>query len=306
MDISNVVESVKFLDFINNIDGLIYELLYAQDGYMSYSSKEAIEIAQEFIDKFDSQAEKFKQDIPIKQACEVISEKRSIFIALIEKHYKKQISIWAFDVYENLLSNSLVSLKIFKSDSVQRDLIYKKMLNAITWLCDINSLNEEQKQCLLDKFNEEFYSTLNSTDSEFAIKTQPQFSDIHLYLKIRNLMLLEVDEFISLDLNNFSSKLSMQDINYFNKCKGLLLTSKKTATLDELRLVNSAIDVLGLKENKDIYDFILKIQNDFDSTRLNSKQLNEQDKIEIVKRRVKLFKDSNELTSAYYKKALTV
>ena len=90
MDISNVVESVKFLDFVNNIDSLVYELLYAQDGYMSYSSKDAIESVQEFIDKFDSQSEKFKQDVSINQACEVISEKRGVFLSLIEKHYKKQ------------------------------------------------------------------------------------------------------------------------------------------------------------------------------------------------------------------------
>ncbi len=296
-----LLAGISYIEFINNVDNLINELLYSPDGgYTALFSKNAVISAQSIVDKFDHETEKLKKQIDFPDSDKVIEEKRKDLIKQIKKHYDIQSLAWADEVYQNMLDNCFLQATIFKNDKEVRDKIYAKIISGVSWIANVRKLNDETLNKLI-KFNlNKFYQALNSNDKDYIPKSDTDKSDVDLFIEFRDLILKDKDKFIILDFNSLNDKLSVDDINYFNRLKRDLQTYKINTVKDDILLVNSAIDVLKIKNNTEKYNFVKLVENDFSSQLEN---LDENKKIDLVKRRMKLFKNSlhNDNISEYFK-----
>jgi len=124
-------------------------------------------------------------------------------------------------------------------------------------------------------------------------------------MKIWNLVLENEKEFLALDFSKKIQKLNNHDIKYFENIKNTFSTYRKTAQIDELNLIQSAIKHLKLKENELIYDFIKQINNDFILKSQSEKTLLEEEKVKLIKRRMALFKDKSTTSKDYFDKLIT-
>ena len=296
-----LLAGISYIEFINNIDNLVNELLYSPNGgYTSLFSKNAVISAQSVVDKFDHEIEKLKKQIDFPDSDKVIEEKRKDLIKQIKKHYDIQSLAWADEVYQNMLDNCFLQATIFKNDKEVRDKIYAKIISGVSWIANVRKLNDETLNKLI-KFNlNKFHQALNSNDKDYIPKSDTDKSDVDLFIEFRDQILKNKDKFIIVDFNSLNDKLSVDDINYFNRLKRDLQTYKINTVKDDILLVNSAIDVLKIKNNNEKYNFVKLVVNDFNSQFEN---LDENKKIDLVKRRMKLFKNSlhNDNISEYFK-----
>jgi len=84
---------------------------------------------------------------------------------------------------------------------------------------------------------------------------------------------------------------------------------------DEIDLIYSAFEVLNLTDDEDKYELLSQIKFDFQNKKKKNENLEEKEKIEIVKRRIEIFKESKENKNfksqksakglRYFKKALS-
>ncbi len=301
----NLLKSISYLEFINNIDNLVFELLYApQGGFTGLMSKNAVLNAKGFLDKFNYEAEKLRKQFDFDCADRIIEEKRSDLIKQMKKHYDKQTFVWADEVYQSMLNNCFLLASVFKDDKDVKDKIYARILSCVSWISEIRGLSEEQSGNLIELNLEKFYSAVNSKDSDFMPKADKNRSDDKVFIQLRDLILKDKDKFLQTDFVSLNDKLSQEDIKYFNRIKNDIQTFRINSVKDDILLVNSAIDVLKIKDAEKKYAFIKLIDNDFsDYTVQNNKKPDETNKIELVKRRMKLFKNSlqNDNISEYFK-----
>lgn len=303
VNIENVVKSANYLDFINKIDMLIHELLYSEQGYTMLKSKEAIKNASDVVQTFENEAQKLINEFEISKGFDIVENKKLELQTQVKKHYDKQIFVWVDEIFEELVENSLFSLSL---DKEKADLIENRIMCAISWVCEIKEFDEAQKNALIEQMLSKIRQTLISNDEDYIPSYSPQKSDNSLFLKLRNLVIENEDEFLQIDLSKFVQKLSKNDMNYFLSLKNTLKTSKNTSIKDEINLVNSAIEVLKLKDDDEKFDFIKQVNNDFNLFIELNKKIEDKDKIDIVKKRIKIYSNDNKKSNDYYKKQLTV
>ena len=300
---NNLVASIYYLEFINKLDKLLWELLYSENGYINLSSKEAVVEADKVIERFDFEANKLRKDVDFDKADLIIDEKRAEFASIVKEHYQKQAVVWANDIYENMLDNSLLNVTLHKNNPNMVDKIYNRALSSAGWISEVNKFSEEDKKALFDILNKEFKSAINSKDSDYLPSMKADKSDPKLFLELREQILKNDIEFVSTNFEKFTSNLTDDDIRYLNKAKNDLKTFKKMSVKDEVLLINSAINILKLKTFEEKYKFIKEVDGDLSFFLFRNKSINEKDKIEIIKRRMYLFRDyiNPEETSSYFK-----
>lgn len=306
MEIRNILESTSYLEFINQLDDLVYDLLYSSDGgYTLLNSKEAIEKANGVIEKFNNETAKILKRVEFKNAQLILNDKKQELLALVKKHYQKEAIVWADAVYADMIENCLLCISINKDNKEAVDKMYNRALCAISWIKEVKALSTEEQNMLIEKFNDDFANALYSNDEEYLPNQNPKKSDALLFLEIRDLILNNEERFTGLDLSQYSHCLSLEDIKQFNKIKNELNTYKKTSIKDEINLIDSAIEILKLQDNEQKYQFIKQIENDFNFFFINNKKLLEEDKIKLIKKRINLFQDLKNNQKSYYKKLLT-
>lgn len=303
MNIKNVVESASYIEIVNMLDSLVFELLYSKEGYLTLTLKTALDEAQNVIAKYDYESSKIIKDNDFKNIDDVVKDKRQELIEKIQEHYSKEAMNWAFSVYQNMVDNCIFCASINKDDKKLVDKFYNRALSAISWICEVKEFDEIDKNAILDEINLQFQEALQGDDSQYLPKSKLLNSDEILFMQLRSLITQDLERFLRADFNNFSNELTKEDISYFQKTKNELQTNKRTSVVDDIILENTAIEILGLENDKSKYAFLKQVRDDF----LNNKDLNEDNKISIVKRRIKLFSDTQNknMLSKYYKNLLT-
>lgn len=305
MNKNNIVVSTSYLELINNIDSLIYELLFDENsGYTNLNSKDAVLSASKILDKFDWEVTKLTKENNFTSLKDVIKEKRNELISFIKNYYDKELENWSSEVFEKLLDNLLFSVCINKNNPEKIKEISYKAYCAINWQAEIQYFSKDKKEKLIANFNSKLEKAYLSKDEDFIPKINPEKTDINLFLKTR-------DDFIKKDLSEIEIKnqnLTKEDASYFLRLINDFKSYKKFEARDEILLVNSAISIMKLKTNEEKYDFIKEVDGDITVFLAKNKRIDEKDKIELIKRRIKLFEESfgKNTTNSYFKKLLTV
>lgn len=299
----NIISNISYLECVNNINSLINELLYSPDnGYIYLKSKDAIENFEKVIENFEYEVSKIIKKYSFNDSQKYINFKKNELIQVMRKHYNEQIPIWASEVFDILIDNLMFKISVDKNQS---EIIWNYLLQAIEWVSDVKKMDNYSKNLLTMEIKKEFLTNLKSNNPDLIQKTNPKNSDVGEFFRLWNLILDNEEEFISLDFSQFSTKLSNLDIRYFENIKTKLKTYKKTAQIDEINLIKSAFELLGLKEETLKYKFVSKINDDFFNTLEQKKVLLEQDKIELIKRRIALFQDEKNGSLDYFKNLIT-
>ena len=307
MEIQKLIQSTSYLETINKLDNVICELLYSdENGYTFLSGKTAIEEAQNVISKYELEAQKIVKDVNFDDIENIVKDKKQELIFQIEKHYRKEAYFWAYRVFRNSVDNCLLFASIDKNNKEITDKLYNRALCAISWMGEVENINEDAKKSLIKELNEEFKKALEGNSEKDILSLNPSKSNALLFLEIRSLIINDEEKFLNLNFNTFSQDLNKNDIFYFQKCQNQLQTNKKTFLKDEIYLVNSAIKVLNLTKDEDKYNFIKKTNDDIElfCTQPNS---DEAEKIKLVQRRINLEKSLNKEKglSEYYLKLLS-
>ncbi len=306
MEKDNILLSTCYLEFVNNIDGLIYNLLYDENtGYTNLSSKQAVVEAQKVIEKFDYEAQKSAQMSKFNESESIIAEKRKELESFINEYSSREMIVWAQEVFEENIDNSLFSAQIYKNKPEEIKKIFYKAINTIEWISDIKNLPMKTKETYINNLKSKIQKIIAQNDEDYLPKGFPLESDIKLFCKLRNDFLK--NEFKEEDLKNSTDKLSKEDFNYIKRLNNDYNGYLKSSVTDEILLVNSAISLMKLKDEKEKYKFIKEVDGDITIFLSKNKKIDEKEKIELIKRRMKLFESSlkYEETSEYFKKLLT-
>ena len=306
--VKNVINSINLVEYNSKVDNLIFSLLYSKEtGYYSLKSKVAIEKYNYYIEKFNFELQKLNEEYNIQKLNDNIAFKQKEYLNKLNIHYKNQVVIWAKEVYERSLENLLFKVSLNKNDKNMCKFLYNKAHELTNWFfLFINSNKNEQKRLKLELENN-YNKALNSSFSDYLPLENPIKSDIKTYLKLRNLFKTSKDEFSTLDLTKYYSTLSKNDLNYFNYLYQNAKTFKAQEITDEISLVDCAVEILNIKNDDEIYEFIQSVKDDILNFISANKKITEEDKISLIKRRMKLFndlKDKKSSKSGYFKKVL--
>lgn len=286
----SIIESANFFEFANSLDDLILEILYdSNKGYINTISKEAITQAQDKINYFDENTFKLIEEYKISNAENLIKEKRETLLSVIRKHYQEQALIWCDEIYRNCIENCKTLIAINRDNPEIADKNFQKALALINWISSVKNLNQKEQNILLDDFNRELDEIIKSNKYNLLqnrIKSDEK-TFIELYEKVKT------EEFLELNLLNYEEKLSKEDFEYFKQLQNSLSSYKANSIKDEVRLIETGFEFLNLKNDKDKYDFIKQVLNDFSYSRFENKKLTKKDKAVLVKERILIFKNGD-------------
>ena len=158
---------------------------------------------------------------------------------------------------------------------------------------------------MLNELNIRFKKVLNSSDYDYLPKANALKTNEDEFLKIWDMILENEDEFLNYDLGLKTNLLTNEDVKYFENLKNYLQTSKKNSIKDEIILINSSLKVAKISDKTKKYDFIKQVINDFSQLLAQKKTPEEKDKIELIKRRMRLFQNKEAKTSTYFEKLLS-
>ncbi len=290
MEINNIIKSADFLEFVNNLDELVLDILYNQNsGYINLTSKTAINEAQNKLKEFDDSVRKLIEESELDDTSNVIREKREELISAIKKHYEQQVFIWCDEIYKNCLENCKVSIAINRDNVQISDKEFQKVLNMISWISNVKQLSLDEEHILFEQFNKELDKMIKSNTYEL-LKNKTRSNEnkfLEFFYKIDD------EEFLKFDFDKENETLTKEDINYFKQIQQSLNSFKSTSVKDEFNLLKNAIQILNLNNPKEKYDFLKEILNDFISFKIENKKLTNDDKITLVKRRISIFKDKS-------------
>ena len=288
MEIKNIIKSTNFLDFVNNMDDLALEILYDPDsGYVNLTSKRAIDEAQNKLKYFDENIEKLIEKTNLDNTDKIIKEKREFLISVIKKHYKEQALVWCDEVYRNSMENCKTIIALNKDNKQIADNTFQKAIAMISWLSDIKKLSTKEENILFEQFNKELDEIIKSNGYKL-LKPRTK-SDETVFLDLFNK--IKDRDFTNMDINSYSEDLTRYDLNYFKQIQTDLSTYKSTSIKDEIDIIQGAFSILNLKDNKEKYEFLKEVINDFMSFKAQNKKLSQEDKIHLIKHRVLIFKD---------------
>ncbi len=293
MEIKTVIKSTDYIEFINCLDDLINELLYSQEsGYLKLTSKEALIKAQNILERYNFEADKLSKQYNLEDYENVIEQKRNELTKEIKRHYLSQVKKWSNEVFLKNINNNILRLSVYKNSIDEKSRIYDNIRCCALWYSNVNDLSQEEKKELFSLLNTKFNDALNSNDSDYIYKLNPEKSDFNTYFEIWDLISSNIIEFLKLDFSIFKEKLSSIDINYFIKLQNSAKINKYDV-LDEINIINFALKKANIENVSDKYDFINQIQYDLSNKKIES----DEQKAEIIKKRIRLFKNKE----GYYK-----
>ncbi len=294
MQTKQVIENICYIDTINKLDNLINELLYSQDeGYINMTSSNAVKNAQNTINKFNYESDKIIKESNITISSDLIKIKKNELTEAVKKHCSKEVITWAQEVFEESCENLLLKLSINRDDIENSQKIYCDMHNLINWISEVENYSEEEKSAILKEIDLKIQKILNSKDEDYTPKASPEDSDENIFMELFDSIIS--GKFEDIDLNNYKLKLSKNDTAYFQNLQNRLKINK-TSVMDEIYLVNYALESANIKNNSDKCKFIKEVADDFSQIKNNSTD----DKTKTIKRRIELFKNKE----GYFKKLL--
>ena len=303
MENKNIIASISYLEFVNNITALINKLLYSpEEGYINYTSKDAIISFKNIVKKFDNEVLKLSRDLNYSDIETLIKSKKKDLILAIQKHYDNELFVWADEVFDNLVDNCLFEVSINKQKANE---YYNQLACAVGWLCDIKNSSKEEYCAILKEYTKRFNSVLKTNDNDYVSNQIPNKTDFSEFVRIWNMILDDCNAFIEIDFIELSTKFVREDLTYFENIKNKLSTYKKINIIDELTLISTAIENMQLKKDEDIYNFIKQIDYDFIGFIEQNKKITENDKVVLINRRSQIFSDKNKSAKNYFKKLLT-
>lgn len=303
MSLEHICASISYLEFVNKITSLYNELLYGTvDGYFNKKSKEAISQAKIIVKKFDYESQKILKTFSFSDESNFILKKKKDLIAKIKQHYNDELRNWADEVFDEFVDNLFLELSL---DKTLKDKAYNSLICAINWLSDVKKLDKNDYQSIIKELNIRFENVLLKTDLDYLPNVETLKSNCSIFIKYWDLILDDTDEFLKIDFANENDKLNNADIKYFTSAQYKLQTSSRTNFLDDINLLNSALNELQLKDDDKKYDFIKQINDDFSYFLETNKNITEEDKIKLIKRRISLFKESDSKIKKYFKKLIT-
>ena len=119
------------------------------------------------------------------------------------------------------------------------------------------------------------------------------------------------DEVSNIDIvyicKDYSGELRCQagevnDLKFFENIKTQI---KNISVLDELLLINSALEVANLKNVAEKYQLIKALWADLAPKNKLQQEQGEEEKAKLIKRRLRLFKDKNKTSKEYFKELIT-
>lgn len=300
---NNILKSISYLEFVNKITSIMNDILYSpQNGYIYKNSKDAVLYFEDAIKKFDSEALKVSKTFDCAQVEQVIKSKKYILISEMKNHYDKQVLIWADEVFDELVDNCLFELSLNKNDYCR---LFEQIKNALNWISDVRSFSVQEKEALLSNLEVKFNNVLKNDDYDYLSHNFVSSSNKDDFCYLWNLVLVDSDNFIKMDFSKYETKLTIEDMKYFENIKFKLQNYKKTSVLDEFRLISTALELSSITQNSFKYDFIKQINSDFLTHLEQAKTLSEDVKVKLIKRRLELFLDTNMKINNYYKKLIT-
>lgn len=300
---SNIAKSISYLELVNNITSLVNNLLYSQEnGYCNWGAKDAVLNFENVVKKFDSEVLKLTKNINYSDVENVIKTKKLNLIKEIQKHYESQIMLWADQVFDAYVDNSLFELSIHKTKSEE---IYNQLIRAGNWLCEVKKISKDEQKAIFDDIALKFNDVLKSNDNDYLPLNAPKKSNADEFCALWDLILDDLEGFLSQNFSLYQTKLTTEDINYFENIKLRLLSSKKTLVQDEINLIASALDVAKINAFESKYNFIKQVNFDFIAFMEQHKMITEEDKIRLINRRVELFSDKSKKSKNYFKQLFT-
>lgn len=295
----DILKSAQYYNFVDKINSLSNELLYGKSGYLLLKSFEAIKNKDVFVQKFNFEANKIKNEYNYSDSLNYVDFKKKSFISSLEKHFQDELYVWIDEIYENLCENYLLELSINKTLAQE---IFSILSDILNWYCSIKNIDDSKINDIKKQLNLKFQSALKSQDIDYLnsleqVQTKPKVF-IDLWKKILN----SPDEFVDLNLNQFLDDLSKNDINFFNSIKQKLFSFKREVVLDEINLIEFMLSEFKIDSFDEKYQIIQSIYRDFSVKQIENKTLSEEDKIKIIKRRLEIAFDRKNKTSNFYKK----
>ena len=288
MELSNIITDTKFFEFINNLDDLILDILYNPDnGYINLASKSAIVEAENKIRYFDECVNKTMQEAELNDVKDIIEEKRKFLIEAIKKHYIQQTIVWCDEVYQDYIENckTIIAINRDEEETVNKNI--QKVQFITNWISDIKNLSDKEKTDLYNQFQKELDETIrNNKFKNPKNKTSNEQIFLELFFKIRD------KDFINLNIDSYTDELIKEDLNYLKQIQANLSTYKINSIIDEIDLIESGIQISDLKTDKEKYEFIKEVLNDFMFYKSENKKLAQEDKISVIKNRILKFKNS--------------
>lgn len=301
MDTKSIVASITCLDFVNKINSLCNDLLYSpNDGYIYTKSVQAINLRDKVLETYSFESNKLLAEFGFSDENDLIQKKKEELQKVIDKHYRLQLPIWAKEVFDELIEHNFFELSINKTKANE---IYNSINSAILWLANIKKMPEADILDVKNKYDKKFNQILNSSDDDYIPDMTVKKTNVDTFLNLWDLLLKNYDDFIGYNFDNDKDELSDDDYKYFTYLKNRLITYKKNEILDEVLLIESAVNKLELAKQQK-YDFIKAINNDFLCSLEKNKTLQENDKIQLIKRRILLFKDSINNETKYFDKLI--
>ena len=306
MNKDDIVQETKYLELINGIDDIIFDLLYGEEGgYTKLSSKDIVLNSKKIIEKFNYEVQKTVSNSEFSDIDAIINEKREELIEFVYDFSNKNKQIWSQEVFDKFIDNSLLLAKINKNNHNKIEKILDKAYFLINWISDIQGFSLEKNKYLKDDLTKKIKNIISSKDADFLPEVNPDNTDYSVFLKLRDDLIKE--EADKINIEEFKNKLSRDDFNYFNKILNELKGFKKTQVLDDILLINTALSIIKTRTDKEKYDFIKEVDGDITIFLMKNKKIDEDEKLAVIKRRMKLFEDFSHrnTTSDYFKKLLT-
>ena len=296
----NIIASLSTLELINKVDLVANELLYSSnDGFLNLTSKNAIEKKDSYVQKFDYEISKIQSNAMVSLSSQALSAKKKEFILKLEKHCSKQILIWIDEEYSKFLDNSFFELSIDKANATT---IFSDLIQALNWYSSIKKLSKEEYNSYFSNLQTKFENALKSNDDDFIPKYNEQKTVESVFLELWLLILEDFDKFSNTDFSTYQDKLSRDDLNFFENIKTQI---KNISVLDELLLINSALEVANLKNVDEKYQLIKALWADLAPKNKLQQEQGEEEKAKLIKRRLRLFKDKNKTSKEYFKELIT-
>ncbi|MBQ4646392.1 MAG: hypothetical protein IJB79_03495 [Candidatus Gastranaerophilales bacterium] len=298
----NIIKSIQYVELINNITSILNDLLYSPEhGYTNLSGKDAVLNYDVVVEKFDNEILKLTKKVNFSDVDNIIKIHKQKLLSYIQEHYDKQKIVWAHDVFEDSIENLIFEL-ILNKDNFQE--IFCKISDLVDWFCSAIKADKSHRSLIMAKCDERLKEALKTDDFEYLnqnfkeIRTKP--SDfLEVWYEILN------SEKFSLNLNDLKDRFSINDIDYFKKIKAKIELNQKTAILDEMNLISSAINIMKISDKEEQYRFILQVREDFSNLNKQNLQPKEEEKIALIKRRMQLFQDKNKLSKKYFEQLIT-
>ncbi|MBQ8476141.1 hypothetical protein IJ531_03665, partial [bacterium] len=246
MQSNDFLKTINYIDIVNKFDNLINELLYSKNsGFINLKAKNALSARENVLLNYSYEADKIAHNYNYLNIENLIKQKRSELIYQINKHLESELVNWAQEVFLETINNCILKISLNKDNTNYCIEIYNNTLYIIDKFAQFQNINDFNKEKIIQNLNSELKKVINSNDTDYIEKVQPQKSDLGTYFKLHDLISFNIEEFNGLDLEKYKIKISQSDLNNFKKIKSYNKTPKISSIIDNLILINSSVEILN-------------------------------------------------------------